>query len=218
MITLIENNKLSLQTDNPIISKTDVPHIQSLSAAGSKMRAMVDGLGTQIKQSERNGYAKGFETGRLKGHEKAKAEVSQLMLFLTRQAAVEKRALQSNVALLSMQVVRKIAAALGPEETVAALVETAARQLLGGEELSIFVHPTALEAVQQRMHILKRETGDSNSWISVYSDNNLSPFDCLLKTGFGTTVAGLDQQLSCLEKALMQPLDSDSQPAIHSAA
>ncbi len=205
MITLIKNNELSLQTDNPVIAKNDVPHLRSISVAGNKIKTIVEGLEIQVKQSERQGYATGFEKGRLLGHEKAQAEVSQLMALLARKAADDKLELRNSVALLSMQVVRKIAEALGPEETVAALVETAARQLLSGETMTISVHPSAMESVKHKMHLLKKETGNT-AWIKVCSDNSLGRFDCLLKTGFGTTVASLDQQLNSLEKALRAPV------------
>jgi len=84
------------------------------------------------------------------------------------------------------------------------MAETAARELLTGDTLAILVHPSVLDSVRQRLHHTQQDFSDPVCRIEIRSDDSLKPFDCLLETEFGTTVASLDEQLACLEKVLQQ--------------
>lgn len=202
MISLIKNKELTLLTDEPVIAAADVLHVETLSDAGTQFAEMLEKLQTQVEQAEKKGFEKGFEFGRIKGQEKAAEEASQHLLMLTQQAADQKLVLQSSVAQLALQVVSKIAESIGAADTVAAIAETASRDLIVDEALTVYVHPSVLVSVEQRFQQMQDNSDDMRYRVEIRGDDNLKDFDCLLETEFGTTVASLDQQLACLEKVL----------------
>lgn len=198
MFTLIKNEKISLLTDNAVIPKAEMPQMETLFDAGSQLNETLLGAEAQLRASIRKGYEKGFVTGRKRGHEQSRKDVNQFMTKLATDASIQQKKLEENVALLAMQVVRKIAENLGSADTVAALAETAARQLVGSSRMTVYVHHTALPEVEKRF-AEKIRTGAS---LDIRCDDTVGVFDCLIETQFGTTVASLDAQLDSLQKAL----------------
>jgi flagellar biosynthesis/type III secretory pathway protein FliH len=199
MISLIQNEDVTLVMDDLVIPAADVAHFVSFSDASEAVSRLGTTMQSRIEAAEKTGFEKGFGMGRTQGLEKAGAEVSQHLLMLQEKAARQERRMQDSVAQLAVQIVRKIAENLGPAETVAALAATASRELLTGGWLVVQVHPSVLEIVEANLAYLQNDP-EIVCRVEIRADESLKPFDCLLETEFGTTVAGLDGQLESLEK------------------
>ncbi len=169
-------------------------------------QALVQALQQQREQAEarqaaaldkarREGLAAGLSEGRLA----ARRELAQAQLAMAEQAQREREALrrqtEATVAMLTLEVVRKLAGELDAGDLVAQLARTAVQQLIEDEPVTLVVHPKMARRVRERC-----EAGGGR-WpaVTVEEDPSLKPFDCRLVTRAGTTLAGLDAQLRRIE-------------------
>jgi len=148
-----------------------------------------------LDKARREGLAAGLSEGRLA----ARRELAQAQLAMAEQAQREREALrrqtEATVAMLTLEVVRKLAGELDAGDLVAQLARTAVQQLIEDEPVTLVVHPKMACRVRERC-----EAGGGR-WpaVSVEEDPSLKPFDCRLVTRAGTTLAGLDAQLRRIE-------------------
>ena len=95
--------------------------------------------------------AAGTATGLAAGREAAAAEARAHLLDLTARAAADRAIARSDVSRLALEVVRRIAGGIGPVDTVAALAERAAADLLPDTVATVRVPPAAVAATSARL-------------------------------------------------------------------
>lgn len=152
----------------------------------------------EADKARREGYAAGFAAGETA----ARRQLAQTQVDLAARAQREREALrkqtEATVAMLVLEVVRKLAGELDAAELVAGLARQAVQQLIEDEPVTLVVHPAVAKRVRERCAKGHDEAGHWPT-VQIEEDRSLKPFDCRLVTRAGTTFAGLDAQLRRLE-------------------
>ncbi|MED5621616.1 FliH/SctL family protein [Ideonella sp. BN130291] len=201
-VALFATGDLSVATDRRVLPPGEVQslqHAQALVQALQAQRELADARAlAAADKARREGYASGFAAGEAA----ARKQLAQAQVDLASRAQREREALraqtEATVAMLALEVVRKLAGEIDAAELVSALARTAVQQLIEDEPVTLVVHPAVARRVRERCQ--RAAAGDAR-WptVSVEEDATLKPFDCRLVTRAGTTVAGLDAQLRRLE-------------------
>jgi len=171
--------------------------IAPLSTAVDLLRAVearAERIETEAAAAQTAGRERGRQAGRAEGFEAARAEVAQRLAALEEDARAERAALRDSVGALALEVVRRIAAALGPTAMVEALAERAVREVLPDQPLTVRVAREAVGGVERRLWPL-------DATVQVVADPTLSSTDCLVETPAGRVDAGLNVQLAALDRA-----------------
>jgi type III secretion protein L len=201
-VALFATEGVSVATDRRVLAPGELQslqHAQALVQALQAQRELADAQAlAAADKARREGYAAGFAAGETA----ARRQLAQTQVDLASRAQREREALraqtEATVAMLALEVVRKLAGELDAAELVAALARTAVQQLIEDEPVTLVVHPAVARRVRERCQ--RAVVGDAR-WpaVNVEEDATLKPFDCRLVTRAGTTVAGLDAQLRRLE-------------------
>ena len=144
--------------------------------------------------AKKKAQAEGYKEGRLAGFKKGKAEVGETIARCEKKLHDAIGAARDDMSGLAIEIVRKIASGVGSDVMVAALAETAARNLIPDEPITVRVHPTALEAATQRLAPLQLNA-------QVEADKAMAKTGCVIETRFGAIDAGLETQLELLTDA-----------------
>jgi type III secretion protein L len=180
-------------TDDPVVPASEVGALQdaaALLAAAGQIRAEAEDRATEAMEA---GYAKGHAQGLADGHAAGEAEMRTEMFRLALRDGEERTKRQKEIASLALEVVRRIAGAIGDEPMVARLAERAAAQLAPETAATVRVPPAALAEAMQRLA--------DHRHLTVEEDASLAPTDCVVETALGRTHAGLETQLSQIERS-----------------
>ena len=201
-LALFATEDVNVATTRRVLGAEELQHLQDAQALVQALQAQREH--SQARQvaaadkARREGYAAGYAAGETA----VRRQLAQAQVDLAARAQREREALRAQttatVAMLALEVVRKLAGELEAGELVAALAREAVQQLIEDEPVTLVVHPAAARRVRERC--LRATEGDAR-WpvVSVEEDASLKPFDCRLVTRAGTTMAGLDTQLRRLE-------------------
>lgn len=174
-----------LLTDDPILRREDVARL-------NEAAEIVAGLEAHRQAARDAATTEGFAQGHAEGAAKAARETAETLAAVHDALQAERARLRASSADLALDIVRRIAAGLAPDEVLAALAEQAARDLLPEEPIGVRVAPDAVGAVSRRLWPI-------GARIEVQGDPDLAIGDCVLDTPSGRTHAGLEVQLKALE-------------------
>lgn len=191
-IVLHADRLATVVADDPVVPASEVKRLNdalALFAAGE--RALADaasGAEATSDVAQGRGYNEGYAAGRAA----ADAELLDKLIALTQAGRKREDERRRDVARLAIEVVRRIAGEIGPEETVAALARQAALAVMPNAGATVRVAREVHGAVSARLSGLRG--------VTVEADASLEPTDCLIETALGTTRAGLETQLAGLER------------------
>ncbi|WP_288456523.1 FliH/SctL family protein [uncultured Sphingomonas sp.] len=181
----------TLVRDDPIVPAADLPAFSEartlLEAAAAIRDAAAADARTAADAAREEARAAGHAEGLATGAAQVRDELLRLAAADTARAAAQR----DDLARLALEVVRRIAADLGPGDMVAALADRAAASVAPDPLPVVRVHPDAVAAATARLGLRARVEGDSR----------LAPDDCVLATPLGEVHAGLETQLSALSRA-----------------
>jgi type III secretion protein L len=196
---------ITLATRQWLIPPEQVAALADCTAAASAVAALLSSEHSRIEQAVQQARAEGLAQGRSAGREQALQEAATaLAAKLTtwaQQEAQERRQLQEALVPLALLVVRRVAGALAPTETLAALVRQAVQQVMdplhreGEERCVVRLHPALLAPVLERL-------GGEASRFSCQADATLAPLDVVIETPSARVLAGLETQLQRVQQAL----------------
>ena len=148
----------------------------------------------QIYESER---ARGFAEGKEAGAE----EAAKLVAETTAKVEQYVSALDQQVSLLALDIVRRVLGEFDQSELIARAALHALADFKREKALRITVHPSAEQRVKQA---LSRNTGREIS-IQIETDPALDAKVCVLASEFAVVEATVDTQLAAISKALGLP-------------
>lgn len=197
LVLLSSGRDFAALADGWRIPKAEVRSLgkaDALLTLAAKRAAAADTLAAEAEAAARwRGYEEGKREGRAAGAAEAARAVAALAQETRRTQAEQRRML----GVLALEVVRRIAAGLGPQAVLEALAEQAARELLGDQPLSVHVAPDAAEGVSRRLWPLNAE-------IEVVADGQVQDGGCLVVTARGSAYASLELELAALERAFAE--------------
>jgi type III secretion protein L len=179
--------------DDPVVPATDIAALKdatALLAEAGRIRAEAEDRATEaIEAGYQKGHAQGLADGRASGESEMRTEMFRLAIKASEQSAQR----QEEIAGLALEVVRRIAGAIGDEPMVARLAERAAAQLSPDTAATVRVPPAALAETSQRLA--------DHANLVIEEDDTLAPTDCVVETALGRTHAGLETQLTQIERS-----------------
>lgn len=162
-----------------------------------------EAVAAAAEQARVQGHAEGLEEGR----RAARDEIAEKLTAVAEAAERERAQLRSEIAVLALQVVRKLMGEFADAERLVALAATAAQDLLPAQVPSLVVHPDLCESVRGRLAASTAE-GRPLPQFEVRADADLAPADCRIETEHGSIDASLESQLQRLAAAWgMAPQD-----------
>lgn len=183
----------TLLADDPIVPAADISPLRDsmalLAQAEHRFAAAADAA-TELNEAAQHG---GYEEGMRRGEAEGAAKVSAKLFDLEVKSAELRASQRTEAAKLAIEIVRRIAAGIGRPEMVAALAEKAAADLAPDTSATVKVHPSAAAQVTERLGQFDR--------LAVVADSLLGEDECVVETSHGQIRAGLETQLTAIERA-----------------
>ena len=156
-------------------------------------------VATALRAAQAQGHEQGLQEGRCAARE----ELAQTLVALAQASAREREQLRGEIATLALQVVRKLLGRYAEDERLAALADTAARDALPAQQLTLVVHADVADAVRERLAVQVAATIHDTQALrfEVRGDPACAPDTCRVETEHGTVDASLEGQLTRLAKA-----------------
>lgn len=196
------DRKVGVASTRVVLRASEVPLFADAQALRDRLEHLEAEASQRIADAREEARASGYLQGREEGAQQARAEVAATIVELTRAAAQERARLGGEIAALALQVVRKLLGQLPADGVLAALAETAARDMLPTQMLTLFVHPDQCEAVRARLAATSDATPDAPTpRFEVQADPACVPGACRIETEHGTVDASLEAQLARLASA-----------------
>jgi len=182
-----------------VLRASEVPLFANAHALRDQLEQLTTAESERVGAAAEEARVKGYVEGREQGAIDARDEVAAMLIELNRNATRECEQLRGDIAGLALQVVRKVLGQLPADGVLAALAETAAREMLPTQNLTLFVHPDRCEAVRARLSASTAATDAPRFDVQPDSDQ---AFDaCRIETEHGSIDASLEAQLSRLATA-----------------
>lgn len=156
-----------------------------------------DAVAEAAEQARLQGYARGLEEGR----RSARDELADKLAALAQNAERERAQARSEMAVLALQVVRKLMGEFADAECLIALAATAAQDLVPAQTLTLLVHPELCETVRARLAAANAGDGRPLPNFEVRADADCARADCRIETEHGSVDVSLESQLQRLAAA-----------------
>jgi type III secretion protein L len=182
--------------DDPIVSAAAVPALSEAVAMLAEARRIRDdahGLAEAVRSAA---HAEGRAAGYAEGSVAGAAEYRTKLFDLAVRDAERTRQRHQEAATLALEVVRRIAGAIGEGPTLAAIAEREVASIAPDVAATVRVSLSAYDDVKNRLA--------GYPAVSVEGDPDLAAMDCIVETPLGRTHAGLATQLAQIEQAWAQ--------------
>lgn len=199
LVTIVNNEMSTLATDKLVYGPDEFNSLCTVLEHAAALKDLLDSETIRISAAEKSGYDNGYESGSSEGREEALKHIAIKLVQLSKAADLERKELRDSAGVIAITIVQKIANSLGPVESITALAQSAAAELVSRESVALRVHPKHADAVSKKFHSLK---DSSCQPIETISDSELSENDCILETEYGQIKADLATQLRILEDKL----------------
>ena len=182
-----------------VLRAAEVPLFADANALRERLEQLTAAQAEHVAAAGEEARVKGYVAGREQGALEAREEVAATLVELTRTANQRCEEVRGAIAGLALQVVRKLLGQVPADGVLAALAETAARELLPTQTLTLFVHPDQCDAVRARLSAAS--TAADAPRFDVQPDPEHAPDSCRIETEHGSIDASLEAQLSRLANA-----------------
>jgi flagellar biosynthesis/type III secretory pathway protein FliH len=214
-ISLVHEDQITLATNKLVFSAQEMGAIDTAAETATQLAKLFDEYDERIQQASRKGYEDGFNSGQDEGKLAARKEVAAQLCEMSVKVEEQRRVMRDGIIKLAILAVHKIAGKVGAPEMVASMALSAANELVVSEPLTLHVHPSVVDTVKSCLAEAPPINQGKHLPVEIKTDDALTPFDCILVSEHGETVASLDEQLRCLEGSWREKLtDSDNKPAV----
>lgn len=196
-----------------VVPPHEVPLLDDAQALVASLRQAQHAQAVEVEEAARAAARQAETRANEAAAAAARESLAEHLVALAGRLRDEQEAARRLAVRLAVQIVRKIAATVGPADTVAALAETAARGLQPDEPCVLHLHPSLAESVGERLQRWLLQAPGARPPLEVMADEGCGPFDCRLVTALGSRNAGLDVQLTLIENALNLAGDPHDEPA-----
>ncbi len=198
--SVVNAERVTLATDSLVIPAAEVEPLSSAIDAATSLSTLHETMEARVLAAEKEGYATGHRNGSIRGQAEAADALSERLLELEHVVEREREVLRARAVDNALGIVRRIAAAVGEHEMLAALALTAAQELMPTAAIVLHVHPDHVDAVRLRLDE-RQQDDDHGVTLLVEAEASLETGQCRLRAANGTTVlAGLETQLQRLER------------------
>ncbi|MBX2884999.1 MAG: hypothetical protein KTR32_33895 [Granulosicoccus sp.] len=204
LLTLIDSDDVLLASGKRVFSANETGALLSTVDAAQRMSEKLAECEEKIQASVVAAREEGYRDGRIAGMEDARNTLGTQLIQLNKQAEAELAEQRKETVRLALQIIRKIANNLAPEETIASLATTAAREYIEDPSLTLKVHPDRVDAVRDALSRQDTLAESKTIFSEILADASLGKEDCILDSRHGAIVADLETQLKTIELTLAQ--------------
>jgi type III secretion protein L len=194
------DRNVGLGSSRVVLRAAEVPLLANAQLLRDRLEQLNEDAAQRIAAAEQDARVQGYVQGREQATLEARDEISQAVLELAQKAAQSREALRGEVAALALQVVRKVLGQLPAEGVLTALAETAARDMLPAQALTLVVPADQCEAVRAQL-AAAADADAAQPRFDVQPDADCQPGVCRIETEFGTVDASLEAQLKRIAAA-----------------
>ena len=194
------DRNIGFASSRVVVRAAEVPLLADAHALRARLEKMTDEQAERVAAAAEEARVKGYVHGREQGAVDGRDEVAAQIVELSKSAGLEREQLRGEIAALALQVVRKLLGQLPADGVLAALAETAAREMVPTQTLTLFVHPDQCDTVRARL----ADTGAGEAAtprFEVQPDPDFAPDTCRIETEHGSVDASLEAQLARLAGA-----------------
>lgn len=184
-----------------VLRAAEVPLLADAQTLRDRLETLTGEEAERIAAAAEEARVKGYVTGHEQGALEARDDLAATIVHLTQAAEQQRVQLRDEIAVLALQVVRKLLGQMQVDGVLAALAETAAREMLPTQMLTLFVHPDRCDAVRARLASSTAETDTAGARFDVQPDPDCAADACRIETEHGTVDASLEAQLTRLATA-----------------
>jgi len=196
------DRKLGFASPRVVMRASEVPLLADAQALRDRMEQVNDEEAQRVSAATEEARVRGYVQGREEGERAAQEELAETVVELTQAAAGERERLRSEIATLALEVVRKLMAQMPADPVLVALAETAARDMLPTQTMTLIVHPERCDAVRERLARTTSADGDGPApRFEVRGDPACALDTCVIETEHGSVDASLEAQLERLARA-----------------
>lgn len=191
---------LGIGASRVVLRAADVPLLADAHRLRDRLEQLNEDAAQRIATAEQDARVQGYVQGREQATHEAQDEVASSILALQQKAEQDRVQVRGEIAALALQVVRKVLGQVPADGVLAALAETAARDMLPAQTLTLYVHPDQCDSV--RAHLAAAAEADAaQPRFDVLPDSECKEGVCRIETEFGTVDASLDAQLKRIASA-----------------
>jgi type III secretion protein L len=203
-VALHRGSNTTVSTDSVVIPASDLHILQSSLDLARLLEESMDTAQGRIEGERKSARLAGYDAGYAQGFKEGQAAFSASLAQVTQELLSARREITQSVAGLAVRIVKHIALSIGPERTVAALVDTALDECLVNAPLTIRVHPDSVVTLDAVVSRHMNELGFESQLVKIKADENLEKFECFIDSANASVVASLDVQLQRIEAALSE--------------
>jgi len=200
LLTLIHEQNLTLLSAKLVYSAAETGALQSVTATAESLAREHACASERILRATEEGRKQGYREGHAAGLLEGRGRICEQLLQMSEQYQNEVDLQRSQATKMALQIVRKVAAGIAPDEKLAALASVAAKECADDESISLRIHPAHSDNVRVRL----KNTSDCSvaRLVSVVADETLDEDGCVLETRYGSVVADLETQLRVIQRRL----------------
>lgn len=205
MLAVYRGQNVSLASDRLLLSPDEVIVCESATQMLQRLQQLFSAQDARIQEAVSQARQTALDLGRAEALRTTACALVEGWEQTAARAHSDIAELRRAVIVLTQQVVRHIAPALGAGDLVSAMATRAVEEMLPSQAVVVRVHPNVEAAVRACLQAQGR-TLDA-LMIEVRGDPLVGEFDCTLETPHGQLLAGLDSQL----QRIFQKLSADGE-------
>ena len=191
-----------IASSRQVLRAEEVPLLQHAGDLCEQLARLHREEAERLAQAQAEARQQGHAQGLQEGRGAAREEIAQTLVALAQASGREREQLRREIAGLSLQVARKLLGRYAEDERLAALADTAARDALPAQQLTLVVHADLADAVRERLAAPRAAASDATPLrFEVRGDPACARDTCRVETEHGSIDASLEGQLARLAKA-----------------
>jgi len=206
LLTLFSSAHGWIGTDQRVFAADEIAQTMDAVQQVQNLSTVLENQKVKEANAIGEGYRKGYQDGRQQAEARNQDKLAQALLDQQAQFESHLQEQKAQLVELSLEVTRKIAGNLGPEGWLLAQARHAAESLCESSDVILFVHPSLVETISQR---LADQSGSPFS--SVQGDPELSEDASIIESATGRVKLSGETQLQYVRE-LLCPSDKPDEP------
>lgn len=202
MVTLLNGKRNFVATGQLVYDSTESQELTSLVEKAKALDELLENEKTRIEQSCDDASVRGYRNGYEKGKSEARRKLSQALLASQRVRHQETTQVKDQAVQLALDIIRRIGLELGDASCVSMLANRCADDLMTNDTIKLHVNSELVSEVAVKLESLRNSS--NSSLIEVVDDASLEGTACVLSTNYGTVHAGLEEQLTIIQRSLCE--------------
>jgi len=197
ILALNTDEGLGLYSGKLVYSAEETRALLSCVETAEQVQQLKSSASQQFEKDRLSSQKQGFEQGLQEGREQAKKEIADALIAQQNNLHLVQQGMRNDSVVMALEVVKKIASNIAPEQVVMSLAQTAAKELAPDATITLHTHSSNVSKLTQRF-----ADASQTQFVEVCGDDTLAIDSCVLETQLGLIEADLTTQLTAIEQHL----------------